>query len=323
LLKGCRCVELDCWDGSGGTPDILHGNTLTSTIKFQHVVKTIRDHAFVISQYPVILSLENHCSVPQQKIMAQIFAKYFGRNLQIGVTDEKVKLLPSPEQLSYKILLKGSTLTGVFDRDDNHDQQKKKPEKIAKELSDIIFFKTVHCHNFDDRSKNCWEMSSFDEGKIDRTAKKEPEKLLQFNQIQMSRVYPKGARVDSSNYNPMQAWYCGCHMVALNFQTSSESMWLNEAQFENNGNCGYVLKPPVMMQDPLIFNPLVPEPSHQFNPEQRYNELKIEVISARFLPDSSKKGSTVGSRITKTFKKKIQEIHTICDCKAKGCGEGS
>ena len=32
------------------------------------------------------------------------------------------------------------------------------------------------------------------------------------------RTYPKGSRVDSSNYNPLVMWNAGLQMVAINFQ---------------------------------------------------------------------------------------------------------
>lgn len=56
----------------------------------------------------------------------------------------------------------------------------------------------------------------------------------------MSRIYPKGGRVDSSNYMPQIFWNAGCQMVALNFQTPDLAMQLNQGKFEYNGNCGWV-----------------------------------------------------------------------------------
>lgn len=39
-----------------------------------------------------------------------------------------------------------------------------------------------------------------------------------FTQRNILRVYPKGARLDSSNYNPFDGWNRGAQMVALNMQ---------------------------------------------------------------------------------------------------------
>ena len=56
-----------------------------------------------------------------------------------------------------------------------------------------------------------------------------------YSNQQLSRVYPKGTRVDSSNYDPQPMWNAGSQMVALNFQTGDKPMQLNEGKFMQNG----------------------------------------------------------------------------------------
>lgn len=71
-----------------------------------------------------------------------------------------------------------------------------------------------------------FEMSSFVETKGMDTLKSAPIEFVEYNKKQLSRIYPKGTRVDSSNYMPQLFWNVGCQMVALNFQTLGMSIFL-------------------------------------------------------------------------------------------------
>ncbi|XP_076868768.1 1-phosphatidylinositol 4,5-bisphosphate phosphodiesterase delta-1a isoform X1 [Brachyhypopomus gauderio] len=309
LTKGCRCVELDIWDGPNGEPLIYHGHTLTSKVLFKDVIKAIRDYAFKTSEYPVILSLENHCCVEQQKVMARHMTSILGSALLTKPLGSKMpSTFPGPEELKGRILVKGKRLNkldvvfnnnseveldSVSEEDEaaeakeGEQKAKKSKIKLAKELSDLVIYcKSVHFSGFEQsREKQAfYEMASFKEAKAKTLAETSGMAFVHHNMDKLSRIYPAGSRTDSSNYNPVQMWNAGCQIVALNFQTPSKEMDLNQGRFLPNGKCGYILKPEFMRIPDFKF-----DASNLTNGRWlRKKSLHIMVISGQQLPKLNK-----------------------------------
>ncbi|XP_058397204.1 1-phosphatidylinositol 4,5-bisphosphate phosphodiesterase beta-2 isoform X2 [Diceros bicornis minor] len=130
-------------------------------------------------------------------------------------------------------------------------------------------------------------ISSFTELKAYDLLSKASVQFVDYNKRQMSRIYPKGTRMDSSNYMPQMFWNAGCQMVALNFQTMDLPMQQNMALFEFNGQSGYLLKHEFMRR-----------PDKQFNP---FSVDRIDVVVATTLSITVISGQFLSERSVRTY----------------------
>jgi len=319
LRRGCRCIEIDVWDGDDGEPSVFHGYTLTKEITFKEVVKAIGKHAFRPEEGiigPVIISLECHAGISQQKKCVEIMAKYWGdmlvhKPIFEGEKEiEDVKKLPSPLELQGKILVKSKyraadpVTTTVADtvvpqvEDDTSSSSdseleeearkanKKKPKKhkVIRDLAKLgVYCSAHHFQGFHHESaKIPNHVYSFSERSYLPHVDPSPLPAYIHNINHLTRIYPFGLRFSSNNADPTPYWRLGCQLVALNWQKIDDGMMLNEALFSGEG--GYVLKPETYRL-PLAVNSL---------PSNQTFDLSIEVIACQNIPlprgDSKEKG---------------------------------
>ncbi|UZP38247.1 hypothetical protein NXS19_006063 [Fusarium pseudograminearum] len=268
LSKGCRSVEIDCWDGRNGQPVVKHGYSLTTSVSFRSVINTIKEHAFVSSDLPLWLSLEVHCCSSQRDIMAQVMIEVFGSSLITEPLQGCLDTLPSPNQLRGKILIKAKMPQDMNTKDSDeegrdaikldqtHNGVDTKPERGDESTAVTNQLQRKHLQEdslqrlaiygagkrlpqpdaIDSHRNFIYSMSETKLSK--RISKEKPLGII--GTQHMVRVYPDPNRVDSSNFDPIKCWQHGVQMAALNYQTNDFNMRLNDAMFA--GSLGYVLK---------------------------------------------------------------------------------
>lgn len=282
LNRGARLLELDLFDGEAGQPVITHKRTLIQPITLRDTLHAILRRAFVVSPFPVILTLENHVSLPQQKVMADLFQEILGDHLYIPDKDSSKKPLPSPKDLKNKILLRGKKLDSEVD--DEEEEEENGPSGVQKSLaihpslSALIALPSVKL------TTNVYGDSNTHPK--DGSASLSETKVCEFYDASIAlsaytanrfvKSYPKGLRQDSSNMFPLNSWIQGVQAVALNFQTTDEAFDVNQGLFRVNSNCGYVLKPKCLLMGQDIRGTYT-------HPKVKFS---VGIVSAQYLPKS-------------------------------------
>ncbi|KAK4218157.1 PLC-like phosphodiesterase [Rhypophila decipiens] len=243
-------------------PRVLHGYTLTKEITFRDVCHTVRDYAFTVTDLPLIVSLEVHCSPEQQEAMVHIMEQVWEGYL-LPTPDDEASELPSPESLRNKILVKVKYTppdkeAGSPDLSDEERKKlaqvksststnaapaKKKASKVIQALSKLgIFTRGVSFKSLTQpEAAMPTHIFSLSENTVMEVHEKSQRELFEHNRRYLMRTYPSGLRITSSNLDPVVFWRKGIQIVALNWQNWDEGMMLNEGMFAGTG--GYVLKP--------------------------------------------------------------------------------
>ncbi|XP_052107442.1 phosphoinositide phospholipase C 6-like [Arachis duranensis] len=272
LNKGVRVIELDLWPNSNKTDiDVVHGRTLTAPVSLYKCLVAIKDNAFVASEYPVIITLEDHLTKDLQALAAEVTNEIFG-DLLYYPPEDAMDEFPSPESLKGRILI--STKPPPYNA--SSDRECEEELTPSSEIhSGVIHYKrmiTIHAGKPKGHIKDSLSVDgkvkrlSLSEQEIERASSSYGDDLISFTQRNILRVYPKGTRVNSSNFRPHIGWLYGAQMVAMNMQGYGKSLWHAQGLFRANGGSGYVKKPPLLMNknddgQSNIFNPKTPYPT--------------------------------------------------------------
>ncbi|XP_016456070.2 phosphoinositide phospholipase C 2 isoform X1 [Nicotiana tabacum] len=273
LQRGVRVIELDIWPNSDEDDvEVLHGRTLTTPVALIKCLRSIKEHAFSASEYPVVITLEDHLTPDLQEKVAEMITQTFGDML--FSPSECLKELPSPESLKKRIMIstkppkeylqakevkeKDASKKGTEQddsdegEDDEDDEGDPKSEKnAASEYKRLI---AIHAgkgkgglSDWLRVDPNNVRRLSLSEPALEKAVDTHSKEIIRFTQKNLLRVYPKGIRVDSSNYDPFVGWTHGAQMVAFNMQGYGRSLWLMHGMFRANGGCGYVKKPDLLL----------------------------------------------------------------------------
>jgi len=84
----------------------------------------------------------------------------------------------------------------------------------------LVYTIGVKCHGIDADTEYAPEhIFSLSENAANRFLKSNMADLVKHNHTHLVRIYPRGTRVYSTNYQPHRYWAAGAQVAAINWQT--------------------------------------------------------------------------------------------------------
>ncbi|KAI0519228.1 hypothetical protein KFK09_006670 [Dendrobium nobile] len=262
LQRGVRVIELDMWPNSKKDDiDIVHGRTLTSPVPLIKCLRSIKEHAFTASPYPVVITLEDHLTSDLQAKVAEMVTQTFGDMLYYP-RSKSMEELPSPEALTRRIILSTKPpkeyLEAKSQKVKETGSQKRKEtveeDSWGKEVTD--FTDELHYDNKDEQDQDDEDGeddggADDDDSKFGQSAAPEYKKL-----ITIRAGKPKGRLVHALRGDPDKVRRLSLSEQQLEKLAASHgteigygrSLWLMHGFYRANGGCGYVKKPGFLMK---------------------------------------------------------------------------
>ncbi|KAH3766905.1 1-phosphatidylinositol 4,5-bisphosphate phosphodiesterase delta-4 [Pelomyxa schiedti] len=257
LKRGAgRYLEVSCYEGKEDD--------------FKEVLKLVKEYAFTINMFPLILHLHVHGSPASQSILAQAISSILEDIIAKPLCMEKpdLKFLPSPTTLRGQVLLMG------------------KVDQVVDAIGKHFFLHTFTPETFpsDLNRVRPWDVLCIGEKDF---SSYDAVRFVEHTRKFMTQVH---AQKKTHGFDPTAAWAAGVQITSVD-PDDEISAPLAEGKFMQNGSCGYLRKQWFMTADPVSFEDCVTYTS----PEEinTVHKLSIQVLSARVLPKLESESRTV------------------------------